>query len=268
MPLLFGRSFFGGRRIMGGYIRRPNGDVAPARCCALGALANAILATAVVVIAPIVGARCASSATKWQKVAVWHMNENSGAKMHDAVGNNDGVLHSVRLGRIGLKGGAYGFNGSSSFVEVPNSSALDIGTRSVRMTAHVRTSVYAHSSAGDDLIKKGYYSTSPGLFKMEIYPDGRVSCAFKGPKAYTGDIFSRSSVVTPPPSTPIYHTIRCVLDQAAKEARLLIDGVLEASRTADVGSISSPDRLVIGAYPGAGYYNGTLDEVVIEVAQP
>jgi hypothetical protein len=136
------------------------------------------------------------------------------------------------------------------------------------VTVHVRTSVLGHSKAGDDLIKKGYYASSPGLFKMELYPDGKVSCAFKGPKGYTGDIFSRSSVVTLPPATPVYHTVRCVLDQVGKQAAVVVDGVVEGTRRADVGSIRSTDPLVIGAYPGAGFYNGLLDEVMIEVRRP
>ena len=51
--------------------------------------------------------------------------------MHDAVGNNDGVLSSVRLGQPGLFGSAYGFTGESK-VTVPSSEALTPGARTSR----------------------------------------------------------------------------------------------------------------------------------------
>ena len=236
--------------------------------CVRHARAGVVLALVGSGLLPVVGSGPASAASRWEKIAVWHMDETSGTRMRDSVGNNHGKLHFVRLGRVGFKGGAYGFNGTSSYVDVPNADVFNFGVSSVRVTVHIRTSVLGHSTAGDDLIKKGYYASSPGLFKMEIYPDGKVSCAFKGPKGYTGDIFSRSSVVTLPPATPVYHTVRCVLDQARKQAAVVVDGVAEGTRRADVGSITSRDPVLIGAYPGTGFYNGVLDEVMIEVRQP
>ena len=171
------------------------------------------------------GTSPASAVPNWKTIAVWHMNETSGATMRDAVGvsavspngRSPGRLHTVRLGRVGVKGGAYGFDGTSSYVTVPHSDLFEFGTRSIRITARLRTSVFGHSSAGDDLVKSGYFLRSPGLFKMELYPDGRVSCGFKGTKGYTGDIFSLSSVVTPPPARAVYHTVTCVLDEAVKQ---------------------------------------------------
>ena len=40
--------------------------------------------------------------------------------------------------------------------------------------------------------------------------------------------------------------------------------MIEATRTTDVGAIFNRDPIIIGAYPAAGYYNGTLDEVTIQ----
>ena len=249
-----------------------NSGVYRAQSSARGLLTSRVPAAGVTFLTLCICAATASAAP-WVKVAVWHMNETSGSTMRDSVGvsgakpngRNPGKLHSIRLGRVGFTGGAYGFNGTSSYVDVPHSSSLAIGTKSFRVTVHVRTSVPGNSSSGDDLIKKGYYETSPGLFKMEFYPSGKVSCGFKGPKGYTGDIFSTSSVVTQPPA---YRTVRCELDQVAKQARLSVNGVVQATKSADVGSISSTNPVLIGAYPGSGYYEGVLDEVVIETRSP
>src|SRR4051812_46176817 len=66
-----------------------------------------------------------ATAATWQIEAVWHMNESSGSRMLDAVGGHTGTLRNVMLGRSGFRGGAYGFNGTSSFVTVPHASNLN-----------------------------------------------------------------------------------------------------------------------------------------------
>jgi Concanavalin A-like lectin/glucanases superfamily len=215
-------------------------------------------------LAAVGGAPVAAQTTPWRTIAHWRMDETTGDLMRNSVPNSpDGVWHAIIPGRIGFRGRAYGFNGFSSYVEVPHAPIFNFGMDSIRVTVRVRTTVPGTSLGGNDLIKKGYSESSP-LFKMEFYPDGRVSCAFKGTKARTGDMFSLSSVVTRLP--PAYRTVECVLDQAAKQARVVVDGVTEATRPADLGPIFSTDPVVIGAYPGSGFYRGTLDEVMIQTA--
>ena len=210
------------------------------------------------------GAPVAAQTSPWQTIAHWRMDETTGGLMRNSVPNSpDGIWHDIIPGRIGFRGRAYGFNGFSSYVEVPHAPIFDFGTNSIRVTARVRTTMPGTSTGGNDLIKKGYSAKSP-LFKMEFYPDGRVSCAFKGTKARTGDMFSLSSVVTRLP--PAYRTVECVLDQAAKQARVVVNGVTEATRPADLGPVFNTEPVEIGAYPGSGFYRGTLDEVMIETA--
>ena len=205
------------------------------------------------------GAPVAAQTSPWQTIAHWRMDETTGGLMRNSAPNSpDGIWHDIIPGRIGFMGRAYGFNGFSSYVEVPHAPIFDFGTNSIRVTARVRTTMPGTSTGGNDLIKKGYSAKSP-LFKMEFFPDGRVSCAFKGTKARTGDMFSLSSVVTRLP--PAYRTVECVLDQAAKQARVVVNGVIEATRPADLGPIFNTEPVVIGAYPGSGFYRGTLDEV-------
>jgi hypothetical protein len=215
-------------------------------------------------LAAVGGAPVAAQTAPWRTIAHWRMDETTGGLMRNSVPNSpDGVWHNIIPGRIGFRGRAYGFNGFSSYVEVPHAPIFDFGMDSIRVTARVRTTVPGTSAGGNDLIKKGYSESSP-LFKMEFYPDGRVSCAFKGTKTRTGDMFSLSSVVTRLP--PAYRTVQCVLDQAAKQARVVVDGVTEAARPADLGPVFNTHPVEIGAYPGSGFYRGTLDEVMIEMA--
>lgn len=209
------------------------------------------------------GAPVAAQTAPWRTIAHWRMDETTGGLMRNSAPKSpNGIWHDIIPGRIGFRGRAYGFNGFSSYVEVPHAPVFDFGTNSIRVTVRVRTTMPGTTTGGNDLIKKGYSASSP-LFKMEFYPDGRVSCAFKGTKGRTGDMSSLSSVVTLPAA---YRTVQCVLDQAAKQARVVVNGVTEATQIADLGPIFNTYPVEIGAYPGTGFYRGTLDEVTIETA--
>ena len=137
---------------------------------------------AVLVVAALLmafgGAPVAAQTSPWQTIAHWRMDETTGGLMRNSAPNSpDGIWHDIIPGRIGFMGRAYGFNGFSSYVEVPHAPIFDFGTNSIRVTARVLTTMPGTSTGGNDLIKKGYAAKSP-LFKMEFYPDGRVSCAF------------------------------------------------------------------------------------------
>jgi hypothetical protein len=68
-------------------------------------------------------------------VARWHMDEQVGTVMHDAVGDNNGTIHKAALGLSGFQQYAYGFNGSSAYVSVPSSSSLNPGDAALRSSA-------------------------------------------------------------------------------------------------------------------------------------
>ena len=189
-------------------------------------------------------------------VAQWHMDERSGSSMFDSVGNHTGVLHSVALGQTGWSSFAYGFNGSSSYADVANSSDLIPGSRNVTLTLHLKTALKAPSSVEDwDLMRKGLYA-SGSEFKMEYYPSGQVGCGFRGSVSYTGEH----------PAGPVlndnqWHTIQCV--KTGSQTKTIVDGKTVYTQTVMVGSITTTDRVVIGARPGSEYFNGQIDEVSI-----
>ena len=79
---------------------------------------------AVVAVASLCTVQTASAAT----TAWWKMDETSGTTMNDSVGSANGTLHNVTLGLAGISGKAYGFNGTSSYVSVPNRSSLNPGS--------------------------------------------------------------------------------------------------------------------------------------------
>jgi hypothetical protein len=59
-----------------------------------------------------------------------------------------------------------------------------------------------------------------------------------------------------------WHTIRCV--KTASAIRLIVDGKTY-SKAVKVGSIANHAPIVIGAWPGAEYFKGSLDQAKIGI---
>jgi Concanavalin A-like lectin/glucanases superfamily len=187
--------------------------------------------------------------------ALWHMNETSGSVMYDSVGGHNGTLRSVLLGQPGYSGTAYGFNGTSSYVSVPSSSDLNPGSSNITITLRLKTTS-APASPDWDLIRKGLYTSSGGEFKMEYQPTAQVSCGFKGSSGYA------EMTAGPSLKDGNWHTVHCVKTSTA--IKVVVDGQT-FSKTANIGSITPTDSVVIGARPGSEFFKGTLDEASIEI---
>jgi hypothetical protein len=200
----------------------------------------------------IVGISAQSAA---KTVARWRMNETSGTVMHDSVANHNGIMHSVRLGVPGFVGSAYRFDGSSSYISVPSAGRLNPGRAKLTITIHLKTARRPHSHDWD-LIRKGHWSNRRGEWKVEYHATGQASCAFKGSQGH--------AVVKAGPSlnNNRWHTIRCV--KTASAIRLIVDGKTY-SKAVKVGSIANHAPIVIGAWPGAEYFKGSLDQAKIGI---
>jgi hypothetical protein len=198
------------------------------------------------------GAHPASAASV--TVAQWHMDETSGSVMADSVGANHGTLHSVAVGRPGFAGTAYEFNGRSSYVSVPSNANLNPGSRNVTVTIRMNTTRRPTGTGDFDLIRKGYYSSAGGEWKVEYQPSGKATCGFKGSRGYA-ELTAGPSV-----SNGAWHTITCA--KTASLVRLTVDGA-SFTKNAAVGSISNSNPVIVGAYPGAEFFPGRLDEAVI-----
>jgi hypothetical protein len=199
------------------------------------------------------------SAASAAVVSLWHMDETSGTTMRDSVGPNHGTLTNVSLRQPGLQGSAYGFNGSSSIVKVPNNASLVPGAGDFSVAVHVRFPSIPSVSVGDyDLIRRGVSSSSGGEWKIEILRTnsgtaGKASCHVKGSSA--------SATVTNGPSLAdnAWHTIACL--KRASSIVLQVDGKSYA-KTATVGSITNTSQLTVGAkISGGDWYGGLMDEV-------
>lgn len=202
-------------------------------------------------------ATAAPSSPPAATVALWHMNETSGSVMHDAAGSNDGTIFNVALGQPGFRKKAYGFNGSSSHVNVPSAASLNPDSMNFTVTVRVRFSVTPPPDIGDyDLVRKGLCCGTH--WKVEILPDGNAGRAFCYFRGSTG---TGSLTAGPDLSDDQWHTIVC--KKTANRMILIVDGQ-NFTQNVTIGSISNGSELTLGYKTSLGdWYKGLLDEVKI-----
>ena len=215
-----------------------------------GALAVPIVAATV--LGTVAQADVAAASTV---VALWHMNETSGTTMVDSSGHhNSGTLHNVTLGASGFSGKAYSFNGTSSYVSVPNSASLKPGSANITISFYLNTTSLPKS--GDyDLVRKGAYPSQN--YKVELLQTGQIDCTFTGSSS-ARDVIGGSGL-----NDGVWHHIQC--SKTSSHIKVVVDGgVTTASAT--TGSISNTTEADIGAHPSGGdWYNGELDQVWIGI---
>ena len=229
-----------------------------------------VLAVAAAAAVLVVGVPAtAGASTGHYPVAIWSMNESPGARtMIDSSGNRlHGQIGNEVITDVGVRGATgYRFTRLEPdrppthprhLVTVPDSSALDPGSRDYAVTLRLRT-----TNKFGNVIQKGQATTSGGNFKFQI-PNGIVQCLFRG---------SRGTIIVQAPR-PIndgwWHVVRC--ERTGSGVSLEIDGRTVARRSGWTGSISNSWPLSIGGKTecdqrdvGCDYYAGDLDWVEIE----
>jgi hypothetical protein len=190
-------------------------------------------------------------------VALWSMDEVDGTVMHDSVGGHDGSVNSVILGLPGASGNAFGFNGVSSFAEVPSAADLNPGAANIVIAVRLSTPYSPPPAPGDwDLVRKGDYDPTSSEYKIELQHSGQASCGFEGAAGYS------EIIAGPAVNDGQWHLIQCI--KAPTQISLIVDGSV-FSQAANVGTIENASPVVIGGRPGADWYRGTLDDVSIQV---
>jgi hypothetical protein len=198
------------------------------------------------------------SAASASIVSLWHMDETSGTTMRDSVGPNNGTLTSVALGQPGFLNGAFGFNGASSIVKVPNNPSLIPGADDFTVTVHVKFSAVPSPAIGDyDLIRRGLSSTTGGDWKLEILRRDNGTTA-KASCHASGSVSARTNTNGPNLADNAWHTITCV--KRAASLTLQVDGATYP-KAATIGSITNTSQLTVGAKSTGDWYGGLMDEV-------
>lgn len=199
------------------------------------------------------------SAAAQTTAGLWHMDERSGGIASDDSGNaNDGMLKDIAFVSPGDDGtpGAYGFNGTSSKVLVPNAASLNPGADNITVEVHVSFTVIPPAKVGDyDLMRKG----TSNYYKVEIVGNGRARCQFHGTRSGAGLVFG------PVLADGRWHTISCT--KTATLIRGTVDGTASATKNVAVGTITNSVPLSLGGKADGtqDLYNGSMDEVSITI---
>ena len=194
-------------------------------------------------------------------VGYWKFDEGSGTTASDSSGNgNTGTLHGGATWTVGKSANALDFNGVNGYVQIPQSSSLDV-TAQVTVEAWVCLRAYVDSVGEEShLVSRSDGSGGP-LYVLGTHTNGTISCD-TGP--FTG---YHSSVAT----LPLNSWTHLAMTYNGTIVCLYINGLLD-SNYAQSGSIpTTTNWLAIGCKPtgthgGPGTYaytNGTIDEVRI-----
>ena len=194
--------------------------------------------------------------------ADWQMNETSG-QMIDSSGNenNGDPTDVIRTGS------AYVFNGSTSYVAVPDSDSLDPLEKDVTLRARLKVTDAPMDDDSYDIVRKGLAGRPGGDYKMEIKRAadptvGKLHCLFKGDEG-TVDKVARRDIVD-----GNWHTLECIKTSTSVVAR--VDGSGGSTKAGSAGSISNATNVMVGAktaVPLDDTFDGKMDFVSIDIAQ-
>jgi hypothetical protein len=219
-----------------------------------------VLLSATVIVVLLLAAP--SYADELLTAADWQMNEISG-QMTDSSGNeNNGDPTDV-----GQKGSRYLFNGSTSYVVVPDSDSLDPAEKDITLRARVKVTDAPMDDDSYDIVRKGLAGRPGGDYKMEIKraPDptvGKLHCLFQGSEG-TVEKVARGDIVD-----GNWHTLECIKTSTSVVAK--VDGKRGSTKAGSAGSISNPTNVMVGAktaVPLDDTFDGKMDFVSIDIAR-
>jgi hypothetical protein len=217
-----------------------------------------------VVVAGVIVASMASPA--WAvllKGADWHMAETSGQMIDSSGNNNNGDPTDV-----GQRGSRYVFNGSTSYVAVPDSDSLDPQGKDITLSAGVKVTDRPMDDDSYDIVRKGLVTTPGGDYKMEIKRAadptvGKLHCLFKGDGG-TVDKVARHDIVD-----GNFHTLECIKTSTSVMVR--VDGKSGSTKAGSAGSLANASAVMVGAKTVTprpdDMFRGSMDFVSIDIAR-
>ena len=195
-------------------------------------------------------------------VALWQMNSStltdSSGHGHNGALNGGVVTGLPGSTRAQNPGTAFGFNGSSSYVSVPSAGDLNPGSSKITITIHLQTTAPPPLKPDWDLIRKGYFTSVGGQYKVEYQPGGFASCGFNDSVGNSAETLTPAG---PALNDGLWHKVQCVKD--ASKIQLFVDDALAYSLNVSLGVIDNTDPVVIGARPASEFFKGSLDEASI-----
>src|SRR5215208_6177700 len=196
------------------------------------------------------------------KGADWQMVETSGQMIDSSGNNNNGDPTDVRQ-----RGSSYIFNGSTSYVLVPDSDSLDPQGKDITLSAGVKVTDTPMDDDSYDIVRKGLSGTPGGDYKMEIKRAadptvGKLHCLFKGTGGKVDKVARRDIV------DGEWHTLECIKTSTSVVARVV--GKSGGTKAGSAGLISNPTNVMVGAktaVPLDDTFDGSMDFVGIDISQ-
>jgi Laminin G domain len=208
-----------------------------------------------------------------QPVAIWQMNEPSGATtMVDSSGNGiNGAIGAHVLTGVALTGGGTGYRfpylkpntppaDPEHLVQVANRTALNPGSGDFAVEFRMRTT---HSFG--NIVQKGQAGSKGGYFKFQ-QPSGKVSCLFRGS---VGSSTASSGTVRVNDGN--WHVVRC--ERTSSSVTMTVDGVVTGRNRNPTGTIANTRPLTIAGKLNCDqvditcdYFSGDLDYLKIETS--
>jgi len=236
-----------------------------------------------VVISAVVAGLVLPASGEAQTVLGYGMDETTGTVMAATGGAPNGsITGDVMLGGAGRTGaggdGAFAFNqhvGScdSQFsvtgtgaVKIPSSSVFAVGTQPFSFSVWLRTTTVPLADSGAtkncdfDVVRRS------SRWKLELLPKGTSPnrygaphCAWKG--VLNGETVSVGLTASGSDVTDgAWHRVTCA--RTASGEQLIVDGVVKATSSTNLGAISSTAPIYVARNPSADdYYEGLLDDL-------
>ncbi len=183
-------------------------------------------------------------------VGWWKFNEGSGIDVNDSAGSNHGVLVYEPNWTTGQIGGALQFDGVDDYVEIPNSSSL-------QLTNAITVAVWAKVNEFDvwrAMVSKGQSGSHE--YWLGYNYDNKLDFKFNG---QSGININANTVIT----DSDWHHLVGVYD--GNDIYVFVDGILDSTPMSyvDINDNTGSLNIAYTPYWGYGWLDGFLDEVSI-----
>lgn len=182
---------------------------------------------------------------------------------NDASGNNNnGTVNGATLttDRYGNPNSAYSFNGSSSYIDVPNSSALQFSNNAMSISFWMKVSAWPTDNLEHYLFNK---QTNSGTSQMgwHVYtygtPPSNLTYRYRNG---TSSSWGGADAINMPLAGTWFHVVYTSDNSATK---VYVNDILSDSTVSQIIGLNTSD-LFMGKPVGSGsYYNGLLDDIAI-----
>ncbi|MEK6334072.1 MAG: LamG-like jellyroll fold domain-containing protein [Acidobacteriota bacterium] len=161
------------------------------------------------------------------------------------------ITADAASGGSGGSGNSLSLDGSSGYVQVPNSASINIAG-SITLEAWIKPST---AWANQDIVTRESWGQggTGGGYELSLY-QGKVRLDFyQTPSTYTSALGSTAATAN------TWHHVAGVFD--GSQMRVYLDGVLDGSYSTTSGPASGTSSLKIGRTSLGSYFNGLIDEV-------